>query len=81
MPNARKNAVMATSRYILAIYDETTKKCLRVVSCDTDAEYYTIHAPRAGERGQLIPRDHHGTPSLQEVWDIQHGVEAELARR
>ncbi|MDE2020387.1 MAG: hypothetical protein KGJ13_08635 [Patescibacteria group bacterium] len=72
---------MVASRYILAIYDETTKKCLRVVSCDTDAEYYTVHAPRHGERGQLIQRDHRGIPSLQEVWDIQHGLEAELAGR
>lgn len=62
-------AVINQSRYILVIYtggwpSNHPPKVARIISCDTDAEYFTTHPPnqRKGEKAYIIEREKFGLP-------------------
>lgn len=69
------------SKYILAFVGKSDGKIHQIISADHDWEYLN-HFPNADEYRRFIKRgDLPHPPSLQNVWNIQHGLEAELARR
>lgn len=82
----------ASSRYVLVIYAggwprNAPPKVVRIVSCDTDAEYFTIHAPNLlkDEKALLVERAECGippSPTLEKcgglVYRLQKRVEADL---